>query len=268
MRTFEFPAPPVIEQARIATSLGALDDKINSNHRMAALLEEAAATLFRGRFVDPHPFEGNGGDQPEQWTEGSIGDLASAYRETITADSGLPYIGLNEMPRGSTILSKWLAEGAPEGQANRFSPGDILFGKLRPYFRKVGMALIDGRCSTEILVLRPRDERYWGFVFGHVASQAFIDHCVAVSRGTRMPRAEWKDASSFPVRVPPPETVGEHTQIVQDLYAKIRSLVMESRTLSAVRDALLPKLVSGEIRVPNTDDPEEAIGVVTDEVAE
>jgi type I restriction enzyme S subunit len=262
------PCPDLTVQRRSAVILRSIDDKIDSNRRMGSLIQQVVATLFQGRFIDPFPLSSHDAIKPDDWSWAVLGELLSQHRELITGDTGLPYIGLSEMPRCSTILSAWLSEKAPSGQANRFGRGDILFGKLRPYFRKVGVALIDGRCSLEILVLRPRDKRYWGFALGHAASQAFIDHCVAVSRGTRMPRAEWRDAGSFPVRVPPPKAAEEHTEIARDLYAKISGLVMESRTLASVRDALLPKLVSGEIRVSDATDPNKAIGAAAEKVAE
>lgn len=171
------------------------------------------------------------------------------------------------MPRGSTILTEWLTEKAPTGQGATFERGDILFGKLRPYFKKVGVAPIAGRCSTEILVLRPTRPEYHGLLLGHVASDRFIEHCDAVSRGTRMPRAEWRDASAFEIAIPPAELAAEFSQFVKTRYSQIIALTHQSRTLAAVRDALLPKLISGEIRVPDTADPEEVIGPAAENAA-
>jgi type I restriction enzyme S subunit len=74
-----------------------------------------------------------------------------------------------------------------------------------------------------------------------------------------MPRAEWKDASAFKIAIPPEEVAAAFTALVQDLYAKIRCLTHESQTLAAIRDTLLPKLTSGQIRVPDAIDPGEVI---------
>jgi type I restriction enzyme S subunit len=107
----------------------------------------------------------------------------------------------------------------------------------------------------------------YGVMLGHVASQAFIEHCVAVSRGTKMPRAEWRDAGSFAIAIPPLDEAAGHTNLTRVVYEQIRSLIHESRALTSIRDALLPKLISGEIRVPDTTDAEEVTGPVIDEVA-
>jgi type I restriction enzyme S subunit len=240
-----------------------VDDKIDSNRRLARLLEETAAALFRARFVDfvgVEEFDDSElGPIPRGWRAGSLADIASVYRDFGSGQNELPYIGLDAMPRKSTVLADWSTADAPRGQTARFERGDILFGKLRPYFHKVGVAPIRGRCSTEILVLRPIDPMRYGLLLGHVSSTAFIDHCVAVSRGTRMPRAEWKDAGTFRIALPSAPTLREFDDLVRTLYAQIISLTHESRTLAAARDALLPKLISGEIRVPDTTDPAEVI---------
>jgi type I restriction enzyme S subunit len=262
------PAPPKREQRAIAAVLGALDDKIDSNRRLATVLEEVATTEFRARFVDF--ITDNTIDRaplPDGWTTGTLGDVGTAHREFVRGEHAAPYIGLDVMPRGSTVLAEWLTESAPTGQAATFDGGDILFGKLRPYFRKVGVAPIAGRCSTEILVLRPTKPEYYGVLLGHVASDRFIEHCDAVSRGTRMPRAEWRDAATFEIAIPPPEVAAEFCQLVRTLYSQIIALTHQSRSLAATRDALLPKLISGELRVPDTADPEEVIGPAAGDAA-
>lgn len=245
------PTPPLADQERIAGSLAALDDKIDSDRRVAERLTDIAGGEFEARFVK---FVGGDG-----WDAGELGQIATVHRELVKGDDGRPYIGLDLMPRGSTILTEWITEESPTGQAATFQPGDILFGKLRPYFRKVGVAPIAGRCSTEILVVRPTRPEYYGLVLGHLASQRFIDHCNAVSRGTRMPRAEWKEASVFQIAIPPGPVAAEFTVLVKSLYRQIIALTHESRTLRLLRDALLPKLISGGLRVPDTGDPEEVI---------
>lgn len=267
-RSFSVPLPSIDEQRRVGAVLATLDDKVDSNRGLASVLEQTIATEFRARFVDLIADDAvDGSPFPNRWTTGVLGDVATAHREFVKGEHAAPYIGLDQMPRGSTVLTEWLTDDAPTGQAATFERGDILFGKLRPYFRKVGVAPIAGRCSTEILVLRPATPEHYGLLLGHVASDRFIEHCNAVSRGTRMPRAEWRDASAFEIAVPPAELALEFSQFVRTLYSQIIALTHQSRTLAAIRDALLPKLVSGEIRVPDTADPEELIGPATEDAA-
>jgi len=263
------PLPPIAEQRRIVLVLGALDDKIDSSRRLAALLEETAATLFRARFVDfvgVEEFEESEiGPIPGGWEVEPLEAFVEQRREAGSADS--VYIGLDDMPRASAVLDRWKVDNAPMGQSSRFWRGDILFGKLRPYFKKVGVAPIDGRCSTEIVVLRPRAPELFGYSIGLLTSQRFFDHCEAVSTGTRMPRAEWKLASALRVATPPPQELATFNDMAIAAHAYIAGLVHEGRSLTELRDRLLPKLISGEIRVPDTGAPDEVLGLIAEDIA-
>lgn len=262
VRNFRVSLPQLADQQRISWVLASLDDKIETNRRIAENLEQLVATLFKARFVDFVDQDDLAhteiGPIPRGWSVRPISEVGVVYRDIVKGPSDLPYIGLDAMPRGSTVLSDWATgDDAPNGPGGRFVPGDILFGKLRPYFRKVGVASVEGRCSTEILVLRPTNEVYYGLLLGHVSSQPFIDHCTAVSHGTRMPRAEWKDAGAYMVAIPPTELAEEFSALVRSFYGMIGALTRETDTLAAIRDALLPRLISGELRVP----PEEGVAM-------
>jgi type I restriction enzyme S subunit len=246
--------PHVAEQRRIAGVLGALDDKIEHNRALSIRLAEAAYTDFERRRA--------------QWSDagrhGVLGELGCPAMDRVT-DSGLPYIGLDVMPQGIPVLGEWSADNAPSGQSSRFARGDILFGKLRPYFKKVGVAPIEGRCSTEILVLRPIEDRYWGPLLGYVLSDRFIAHCVAHSTGTRMPRSEWRNVDAFAVTIPCANDAAECTDFMRSVFELVTALIHESRRLAAIRDALQPKLVSGKIRVPESYDPDEVHGTLAEQ---
>jgi type I restriction enzyme S subunit len=258
--------PPLTEQKAISAVLGALDDKIECSRRLSALLAEAFALRFEAvffRFIGREDLvESRMGPIPPGWEPGTVADFVHVHRSLVKGQSDLPYIGLDAMPKGSTVLTEWLTEDTPTGQAATFEKGDILFAKLRPYFKKVGVAPVRGRCSTEVLVLRPTDPRFYGVALGYVSSQQFIEHCVAVSRGTRMPRAEWKDASSFPVAIPPATVAAETTAVARVLYEQIAGLTRESRALKEARDHLLPHLISGRIRVAGAKDPDQLPGIL------
>ena len=123
-----------------------------------------------------------------------------------------------------------------------------MFGKLRPYFHKVGPAPVDGVCSTDIVVVRPRRPTLGGFVLGHLSSAEFVDYASATSSGTRMPRTNWKDMAAYPVVMPPNDVVEAFEAAVSGLLQRIRNNILESRRLAEARDALLPNLLSGELR--------------------
>jgi type I restriction enzyme S subunit len=273
-----FPIPPLPEQKRIAHILGTLDDKIELNRRMNATMEGISRAIFKSWFVDfdpvrrkaagqqpvgmdaqtaalfPDSFEDSEiGEVPKGWCEGCLGDIAETIRRSVRPDEiapDTPYIALEHMPRRSIALSEWDSAAALESNKSQFQRGEILFGKLRPYFHKVGVAPLDGVCSTDIVVVRPKSPQCFGYVLGHMSSDAFVAYANAGSTGTKMPRTNWEDMAKYGVVIPPDEITRAFDFVVKDATNSMASRIFQSRTLAALRDTLLPKLLSGEIRVP------------------
>jgi len=239
--------PSLPEQRAIGQILGAFDDKIELNRRMNETLGALAQSLFQAWFVSP-----TRDGLPKGWREGTLGEVAENPRRGIQPDEiepSTPYIALEHMPRRCIALSGWGYADNLESNKFQFKRGEILFGKLRPYFHKVGIAPTDGVCSTDILVIRPQEPAWFGFVLGHVSSVELVNHTDAASSGTKMPRTNWQDISRFGVALPPPSLVAQFTEEIRPLVDRIIANIHESRTLGSLRDALLPKLLSGEIRV-------------------
>src|SRR5439155_16246691 len=110
------------------------------------------------------------------------------------------------------------------------------------------IAAVDGVCSTDIVVVAPMDG-WFGFVLGHVSGTDFVEYTNAGSTGTKMPRTSWPEMARYPVVLPPAEIAGAFSRLVQPVADRIVTSIHESRTLAALRDALLPKLISGDLRV-------------------
>ena len=170
-----------------------------------------------------------------------------------TARGNRPFDPLHwseHMPRRCIALAAWGQAEELESGKFRFKKGEIsFFGKLRPYFHKVGVAVIDGICSTDILVVTPQKSDWFGFLLGHISSVEFVNHTDAASSGTKMPRTNWNDMARYRVALPPESLARSYSQLVQPFIERIGVNILGSRTLVALRDALLPKLLSGEIRV-------------------
>jgi type I restriction enzyme, S subunit len=175
---------PLAEQKEIAAVLGALDDKIELSRRMNATLEAMARALFQSWFVDfdpvrakldghqptgldpataalfPNEFEDSEAAHiPKGWTAGKLSDIGTNSRRGVRPGEippNTPYIALDHMPRRCIALSDWDESADVASSKSAFMKGEILFGKLRPYFHKVGVAPFDGICSTDILVLAPK----------------------------------------------------------------------------------------------------------------
>ncbi|HLW01387.1 MAG TPA: hypothetical protein VKT82_22215 [Ktedonobacterales bacterium] len=181
-----------------------------------------------------------------------LGDIAQEIRRGInpeTIDPETPYFGLEHLPRKSIALADWGTVSEVQSTKLAFKKGEILFGKIRPYFHKVGVAPIDGVCSTDAIVIVPRDAEYFGLVLCCVSSEDFVGHATQTSQGTKMPRADWDVLVQYPVVLPPSGLASQFNALVHDNVASIQNLIFRNRNLRQTRDMLLPKLISGEVDV-------------------
>lgn len=234
--SYEFRLPSLSEQQAIAEVLGALDDKIAANTAFAATADE----LVRAEYA---ALEGD---------EVRVGEVADSPRSGVdpsTVDPDDLYVGLEHVGR----RQMWLTDGGRADDVSstksRFGPGDTLFGKLRPYFHKVVVAPQSGICSTDILVVRPRDPRLSSVLIAALSSDAVVEEVVAASEGTRMPRTSWKDLASVEVRWPTADSTPQFASRLDSIRDATHAVLAENRTLEATRDALLPQLMSGKLRV-------------------
>lgn len=281
----ELRVPSISEQRAIAHVLGTLDDKIELNRRMNETLEAMAQALFKSWFVDFDPVRAKMdgrwkpgqslpglpahlydlfpnhlvpselGDIPQGWRVTSLDEIANQRRYGVNPeqlDPETPYIALEHMPKRCIALSEWGTTAGLASSKFRFEQRDILFGKLRPYFHKVGIAPLNGVCSTDIVVISLASDEWFGLVLGHVSSLKFVGYTDATSTGTRMPRTKWNDMARYKIVLPDKVLAGAFTAIIQLCATRITWAIHESLTLATQRNALLPKLVSGELRVGET----------------
>lgn len=234
IRKFPIVIPPLEDQRAIAEVLGALDDKIAVNAKIAETADELVRAMFSS--LD------NQGTIP-------LGSLCASIRDQVTPMRGVPYVGLEHVPRRHMWLSGYGDAGSVASAKVQFNPGDVLFGKLRPYFHKVVSAPVSGVASTDILVLRALDSSLAGFLLAAASSDAVVAACSAASAGTRMPRTKWADVSSCEIAWPGAAAASEMSRSVDALKEVVNALIRESRTLAELRDTLLPALMDGTIRV-------------------
>ena len=238
---------PVRAKAALGTpSQGGSDWTVERAGAYLDSMDKDIVDLFPDRLV-----ESELGKIPEGWEVKALGEVANQRRSGVSPeqiDPGSPYIGLEHMPQHCIALSEWgSADGLASGKF-RFKQGDILFGKLRPYFHKVGVAPLDGLCSTDIVVVSPISTQLFGYVLGHSSSKEFVDYTDAASTGTRMPRTKWEDMAQYRVAVPGVVLAGSFSEIIVPWIKKILSAIHESHFLAQQRDTLLPQLISGQLR--------------------
>jgi type I restriction enzyme S subunit len=278
----EIPIPSLADQERIVSIINSFEQRLLSNRRSCRILEEMSQTLFKSWFVDfdpvvaksegrkpfgmsdeiaalfPDSFEESElGAVPRGWRVGTISDIGENPRRGTKPSEvapSTPYFGLEHLPRRRTTLDQWGCASSVVSGKLRFLEGEILFGKLRPYFHKVGVAPLDGVCSTDILVLRSASPEWFAFLLGHVSSVSLIEYVDAASSGTRMPRTDWRTIASYQIAIPDARVAEAFNQICAPLVKKCCQLIFENRLLAQARDTLLPRLLDSgwSEELPNT----------------
>lgn len=253
---FPVSYPSIEKQFKIVEVLSSYDDLIKNNRKQIKLLEEAAQRLYKEWFVDLR-FPGhettpivNG--VPEGWKKDSLGRICTLKKDIVSAGKiplGTPYIGLEHMPRVDFCLSSWGNAEDVTSNKLQYAEDDIIFGKIRPYFHKVGFALNSGVVSTDSFVLKANDGR-WGLLLMTVFDKLFVDYTYQTCKeGAKMPRADWKQMEKYPVLIPSENIRQEFEEFVWNNTRRVKLLALQNRALTEARDRLLPKLMSGETEV-------------------
>ena len=128
------------------------------------------------------------------WRKRKLGEIAQDIRESYlpTKDEKKSYVGLEHIEQQTLQFFDVGRSDETQSAKKVFKAGDVLFGTLRPYFRKVVRPKFDGVCSTDIAVIRPTQKGDGSFLKYFIANQDFIDYASNIAGGTRMPRANWK----------------------------------------------------------------------------
>ena len=272
--------PPPDVQKSIAHILGTLDDKIELNRRMNETLEAMARALFKSWFVDFDPVRakmagrGTGlpqdiadlfpgrlvasaiGEIPQGWTVARLSELMDINpKRSLPRGQVSPYLPMANMPTRGHVPDS--VHVRPFGSGMRFTNGDTLVARITPCLENGKTAYIDflrdnevGWGSTEYIVLKPQPPLPDQFAYCLARSAGFREFAIQNMSGTsgrqRVPVAAVK---GFLVVAPPVGLAAQFGKVAALLFNRANSVARESRTLAALRDALLPKLISGEIRV-------------------
>ncbi|WP_419926635.1 restriction endonuclease subunit S [Candidatus Poriferisocius sp.] len=263
--------PSLALQDAIVEVLDSLNDLIENNRRRIEVLEEMARLLYREWFVyfrfpgheDVGLVDSDLGPIPEGWEVGEFADLVAEVSETAAPEEiavRTPVVGLEHFPRRSTTLQDWESAYDVGSRRKFFDEGDILFGKIRPYFHKVVDAPTSGCCSTDAIIFRPIEEIFQSRALAIASSDEFVGVATATSNGTRMPRANTKILMGYRIPHPTHGVEQAFSEAVRPMNYLRKNLATQNRVLREARDLLLPRLVSGELDVSELDLGLEAVG--------
>ena len=255
--------PRVAEQQAIAAVLGALDDKIESNRRTGSAAERAASQVSQqvARIV-------TGTAIPDAWRIASFAEAVVINPQVrIARGAETPFVEMAAVEPFATRPARLARRGFSGGC--KFESGDVLFARITGCIEHGKGAFVDfveepSAGSTEFVVFRGRPPLTPAVVFALSRDERLRAHAIANMIGTsgrqRVDNSCW---NAIDVAIAPMSDERRNAAAAAaGLMSLSRSLWSETRTLTAIRDALLPKLVSGQIRVPPTRDEQEAVGTV------
>ena len=252
LRELPIPTPSLPEQRAIASVLGALDDKIELNRRMSETLEAIARALFRSWFVDFDPVRAKG------WQIATLGDLASLNPESWskhTRPEVIEYLDLSNTKWGRIEgVIRYERDAAPSRAQRVLRPRDTIVGTVRPGNGSYAFISRDGLTgSTGFAVLRPTKPIYSQFVYLAATDPENIEKLSHLADGGAYPAVRPDVVAETPVIRPSDDVLDSFSKIAAPLLDRIAVSEDQSRTLAALRDTLLPKLISGELRVGDAD---------------
>jgi type I restriction enzyme S subunit len=253
IREIVMPFPPLPEQTAIASVLSSLDDKIDLLHRQNATLEKMAETLFRQWFVE---------EAKEEWeTQLTIGDLVESVSITHKfPNPTIVFLNTSDIYLGNVTEHKLSEVKGLPGQAKKsIKKDDILFSEIRPANGR--WAYVDFEAdnyvvSTKLMVLRSKKVISQAFIYFYLINPATIEwlQLIAESRSGTFPQITFDQIKDLKVCVPSKKIFAKSVQWCEATLKKIKSNQTQIRTLTALRDTLLPKLMSGEVRVETDKD--------------
>ena len=265
---FEVFLPSLAEQKRIASILSSLDDKIAVNRRINAKLEAQAEALFKSWFVDFTPFKDQPfvdselGPIPQGWKVGKLGDYCEvksgyAFKSSWWTNKGYKIIKIKNISENGDInlndCSCVLPENCDKAKNFIANTGDIVIAMTGATIGKFNIIpkidekfYINQRVGKFFLGEKPIEKVPYIYCF--LKQENISTQIIQKGQGSAQPNISGADIESIPM-LTPMSIILKYNKMCQPLFEKILSNRLESKKLSALRDTLLPKLMSGEIKL-------------------
>ncbi|HEJ1075034.1 TPA: restriction endonuclease subunit S [Serratia marcescens] len=200
------------------------------------------------------------GEIPEGWCHGPLSDIATFANGKVDVCSLTPetYISTENMLENRAGIST--ASALPSvNSVPEFRCRHVLISNIRPYFKKIWLARFKGGRSADVLAFEARDSVNVEYVYNLLYQEVFFNFMMLTSKGVKMPRGDKKAIMDWQCVHPDKKISNAFSKAVGEYYSFIEINNAQNKTLTQLRDTLLPKLLSGEITLPEV---EQAIGEV------
>ncbi len=246
--SLDIEIPPTNEQQKIARILSIWDKAIENVEKLIENSKKQKKALMQQLLTGTVRISGHGEEwKPREFSE--IANLSKAKWTPRSTTESMPCVELEHLSQFTGQRLGSISSREQRSAKNLFRPGEVLFGKLRPYLRKYWLADMPGVCSTEIWVLQVnREVCSPEYLFYLVQSERFIASC-HVTSGSKMPRADWAYVSSFPFLLPSLKEQRVISTVLKIPDQTIGRLSKKLTLLKAEKTALMQQLLTGKRRV-------------------
>ena len=248
IETLEIFLPPLAEQKAIAAVLSSLDDKIDLLHRQNATLERMAETLFRQWFIE---------EAEEDWDKCNISDIAHINKHSVDRkifSDEIKYLETGDINSGAIQnLSVYALQDAPSRAKRIAKHNDIIFSLVRPNQKHYGLlknppqnlVVSTGFCVLTCKKIDPH------FLYLTLTTNEMTEYLHSIAEGSTSayPSLKPSDIENLQIILPPHYILDKFSKYAVVVWEKIAKNQQQIRTLEKLRDTLLPKLMSGEVRV-------------------
>lgn len=249
----------VEDQRRIASILSSLDRKIELNNKINADLEEMAQAIFKNWFVDFEPFKGGKfvdselGMIPEGWKVGTLGDITKNKSAKVKERNDVKV--LSPVTTGELVLSEeYFTKQVFSSSIAKYkivNKGDFAYNPARVNIGSLGRNEFDfDGCVSPVYVVFSVLDGYENYFDLFRKTDFFKDSVASLAIGGVRQSLSYDDLSSIEVIIPSENAVEEFNNLYNQMKKTIKANKLESSRLSLLRDTLLPRLMSGELEVP------------------
>lgn len=248
LKSISLKLPPIEEQKAIASILSSLDDKIDLLHRQNKTLEAMAETLFRQWFIEEAEIQSK-----HQLILGELIESVSITHKFQT--DKIIFLNTSDIYKGDVLVNVQVNISSLPGQAKKsIQRDDILFSEIRPANERWAYIYFDAEdyvVSTKLMVLRSKRILSQAFVYFYLTNSQTVSwlQVLAESRSGTFPQITFDQIRDLKINIPSDSILNNSIEWCKSTLQKLNSNTDQIRTLETLRDTLLPKLMSGEVRV-------------------
>lgn len=268
----KIPCPPIQEQKAISHILSTLDEKIETNNQINKKLEEMAHAIFKQWFVDfefpnedGEPYKSSGGELvesemgmiPKGWEVKNDTELVDSVSIKHKFDKKeVIFLNTSDILNGEVLQTNYSEVSTLPGQAKKsIKKDDILYSEIRPQNRRfayVDFVADDYVVSTKLMVLRAKTHISSAIIYFLLTNSRTIDELqmIAESRSGTFPQITFNNLKDIKLAIPKDDSLNDKLGLFESILNNLCCIRNENKKLKDIRDTLLPKLMSGEIRVP------------------